>query len=274
MSPWEVYQACVTSLVNAGLAVIPNQHMLFPGWCCSEADCQGLWYNGSWPVPTYLACWQLVAERFASENLVVGYDLHNEPRPSRVNGELLVPSWGDGNQPTDIWLMYMGTIRRIQALAPGKLWFCEGLNYASNLAPAAAFPVGIPGTVYSLHDYSWFHPSGQNLTAYYNQMDAAGGYLVLDGQAPLWVGEFGANTDVATASLDTGWLADFLSWAQARRLHWCWWQLSAQAVKGTEPVTNTPKSQDGQRESYGLLSGHDWLGDQSDMLALLAPLMS
>ena len=52
-TPWAVYQAVTESLAAAGLAVIPNCQLLFPGWCCSGADCNGLWYNGNWPAATF-----------------------------------------------------------------------------------------------------------------------------------------------------------------------------------------------------------------------------
>lgn len=273
LSPWEVYQECVTALTGAGLAVIPNQHLLYPGWCCSEADCNGLWYNGSWPASTFTACWELVTRAFAGNPLVIGYDLHNEPRPATVNGQLLTPSWGDGNAATDMRLLYHDTITALQQASSSKLWFCEGLDYAGDLTRAGAHPVGIPGTVYSMHDYSWYnHPQGQSQAAYFAQMDANGGYIPESGQAPLWVSEFG--TDLGTAaSMSGGWMANLLAWIAARGVHWCWWQLSAQQVKGTEPVTNVLKAADGQRETYGLMSGQDWLGDQSEVLGLLAPLM-
>lgn len=273
LSPWQVYQACVTSLTAHGLAVIPNQHLLFQGWCCSQADCNGLWYNGSWPASAFASCWALVANAFAANPLVIGYDLHNEPRPATVNGTLLTPTWGDGNAATDMQQIYSSTAAQLRAAGGTKLFFCEGLAYAADLTAAGAHPVPGPGVVYSMHDYSWYHPSGQGLTPYYNQMDANGGYLIVGGTAPLWIGEFGANTDVSRGSLDTGWLANFLSYANARDLHWCWWELSAQLVKGTEPVTNVLKASDGTRESYGLMSGQDWQGSQSEMLTLLRQIM-
>ena len=50
-TPMQVFDACVEALTGAGLIVIPNCHMLDPGWCCSEADGNGLWYNRplAWP---------------------------------------------------------------------------------------------------------------------------------------------------------------------------------------------------------------------------------
>ena len=51
LTPWAVYQAVTESLTAAGLAVIPNCHLLYPGWCCSDADCNGLWYHATGPPP-------------------------------------------------------------------------------------------------------------------------------------------------------------------------------------------------------------------------------
>jgi hypothetical protein len=104
-------------------------------------------------------------------------------------------------------------------------------------------------------------------------MDAAGGYIPLNGQAPLWIGEFGIDLG-SWANMTSGWMSNFLSYAAARNLHWCWWELSAINVRGTEPTTNVLKSHPGDREEYGLMQGQDWLGDQAEMLSLLAPLMT
>ena len=272
-SPWQVYQECVAALTGAGLAVIPNQHLLFQGWCCSEADCNGLWYNDNWPASTFTGCWQMIAEAFAGNPLVIGYDLHNEPRPATIGGTLRTPSWGDGNAETDFQRLYADTIPLLRAAGGQKLYFCEGLSYAADLTKAGAQPVGTgSGTVYSLHDYSWYHPAGQSQAAYNAQMDAAGGYIQVNGQAPLYIGEFG--TDLGTYSnMTSGWLTQFLSWAQARQVHWCWWELSAISALGIEPVTNEVKARDGDRASYGLMQGQDWDGTQTTMLRLLEPLM-
>jgi endoglucanase len=273
LTPWGVYQQLVADMTAAGLYVITNQHLLFQGWCCSSADGNGLWYNGSWPSSTYTAVWNMVATAFAG-NPMVGYDLHNEPRPATVNGTVLTPTWGDNVWATDMQRIYNYTAGQIRAIDPDALLFCEGLNYAGDLTKAGAYPVTGPGIVYSLHDYSWFHPGGQSLTDYYNQMDAAGGYLVLQGKAPLWIGEFGISTDQSTAGLNTGWFPQFLSYAQARVLHTCWWELNATAVLGIQPVTNITEASPGQRESYGLMSGQDWQGSQADVIAMIEPLMS
>lgn len=274
MSPWEVYQAVVESLTDHGLAVIPNQQLLYPGWCCSANDCNGLWWNGSWPASTWTSCWQLVADEFAANQLVIGYDLHNEPHPASIGGTVYTPSWGDNNPQTDMRQLYAETIPILRAAGGTKLFFCEGLNFAADLTEAAAHPVGTgAGTIYSLHDYSSYsHPPGQTQQEYFSQMDAAGGYLQVDNEAPLYLGEFGVDLGYR-ANFNSGWMANLLDYIAARNLHWCWWELSAQMVKGTQPCTNILEWNDGDREPFGLMAGQDWLGDQTEMLALLQAVM-
>lgn len=275
LSPWQVLQVLVTDLTAAGLYVILNKHLSYPGWCCSDADNNGFWYNDNWPSSTFTDCWVLIAERFAG-NPMVGYDIHNEPRQATIGGSVRTPAWGSGGNgsfPADFQAMYRNTGLRIRAADPDCLLFCEGLKYAGDLAGWRDTPVGIPGAVASMHDYSWFHPVGQSQADYEAQMDANGGYLVTGNQVPLWIGEFGSNTDAPLASMRSGWLPQFIAYAAKRNLHWCWWELSATAVRGTQPATNAVKMQAGQREAFSLMAGQDWLGTQTALLDMLAPIM-
>lgn len=265
---------CPTTGLGSWVARDEDGRIFITGNCCSNADNNGLWYNSAWPPSTFFSVWSMLASVFR-DNPMVGYDLHNEPRPADIGGRVLTPSWGDGNPATDMREAYQGAADLIHAVHPGALVFCEGLGYGADLSQAEGHPVTGPGVVYSAHDYPWYgHPAGQSLIAYYDQMDASCGYLVRNNVAPVWIGEFGTGTDGPPAALDTGWFQHFLSYADARGLHTCWWELSATAVKGTQPVTNMILVQEGQRESYGLMSGQDWLGSQTDVLALLRPLLS
>jgi endoglucanase len=275
LTPWEVYCQLADDMTAAGLYVILNQHLLYPGWCCSQADCNGLWYNDNWPSSTFTNTWLLVADQFAG-NPLVGYDLHNEPRPATIGGKLLTPSWGDGNAATDFRQLYQNTISRLRAVEGGisHLMFCEGLAYAGDLSKAGAHPVTGANIVYEAHDYPWYH-TGQTQAQYNAANDAGWGYLAAGGKAPVWIGEFGANTDVSTAAQDSGWLEWFLAYYASRPLAGaCWWELSATDVLGTEPTTNVVKAQPGAREGFGLMSGQDWAGSQADILAQLAPVLA
>ena len=137
-----------------------------------------------------------MAARYRSNPLVAGMDIMNEPRRSRVGGRVLTPAWGTG-RTTDIAAMYTAAGNLIHEVSPEVLIICEGLGFAADLAGVARHPVRLkrPGkVVYSLHDYSWFHPREQPRAAYLEQMHRAGGYLLSERIAPLWIGEFGIGT--------------------------------------------------------------------------------
>ena len=125
-------------------------------------DESGLWFNDRWPAGKFFAAWQGMAARYRSNPLVAGMDIMNEPRRSRVRGRVLTPTWGTG-PATDIAAMYTAVGNLIHEVSPEVLIICEGLGFAADLAGVARHPVRLerPGkVVYSLHDYSWFHPGG------------------------------------------------------------------------------------------------------------------
>lgn len=281
-TPWEIYGQLVDDMTAAGLYVVLNRHLAFAGWCCSEDDVNGFWYNDNWPSSTFTNTWLMLAGRFAA-NPMVGFDLTNEPRKAVIGGAVRTPAWGTGNSgayPADFRVLYQATIDRIRAVTPGleHLAFCEGLSFAGDLTGWRAHPVGRRNVVASAHDYPWFHrhadQSPQTQAEYNAQNDAKFGYLPEQGLAPLWIGECGSNTDAATADFSHGWFPNFLAWMRAHpEVGWCWWTVNATEQQGTEPGTNIVKVKDGGREGFGLLAGQDWRGSQSDTLALLASIM-
>ncbi len=271
-TPMQVYDACVEALTGAGLIVIPNCHTLDPGWCCSEADGNGLWYNDRWPAAKFFAAWQDIAARYASNPLVAGMDIMNEPRRARVGWRVRTPTWGTGDK-TDVAAMYTTVGNLIHEINPHPLIICEGTSFAADLTGVARHPVRLehPGkVVYSMHDYSWFHPGGQSRSAYFDQMKKAGGYILGDQSAPLWIGEFGNDTrSLANFGLgpspqggqgDSGvWWNNIEAWLTEHDVDWCWWALNPTQPKGTIPVTNQHRSNWGDPEGYGLLAP-DWRG--------------
>ena len=263
-TPWQVYAACVKALTGAGVMVIPNCHLLSPGWCCAQDDANGLWWNQKWPASAFTSTWQTVAAALADDPLVIGYDLKNEPRKATVNGKTYSPSWGDGDSRTDFRRMYSDTATSILEADPRALFFCEGLSFAGNLTGAPSKPVtpSAPSrVVYSLHDYSWFHPSGLSEGDYAKAMKKASGSLLADKKAPVWIGEFG---DTNNGNLG-GWLGNFLTWARKTDADWCWWQLDGTNVQGTNPETGKRVMTLGQPASYGLFNP-EWTGPSNQAL--------
>jgi endoglucanase len=287
-TPWQVYQACVAALTGAGLMVIPVFHMLDQGWCCADNDLNGLWWNSAWTAAQFTSTWQTVATAFATDPLVVGYDIKNEPRRATLNGTTYQPSWGDGNGLTDFCQMYSQVGAAIQAADRTALLFCEGLSYAGDLrgpAKSQVTPATAGTVVYEAHDYSWYHPSGQAVTDYVTSMDTKVSYLLTQGTAPVWVGEFGTANDslaaiwtssaVGAASPNEAslgvWFQNFLAWARQRDVDWCYWLLNGTMVSATTPGTGKLQWAAGDRSGYGLFA-QDWSGASSP--ALLEALQS
>ena len=259
-TPMQVYDACVEALTGAGLVVIPNCHTLDPGWCCADDDEQGLWFNDRWPAGRFFAAWQQLAARYRSNPLVAGMDIMNEPRRSRVGRRILTPAWGSG-RTTDLAAMYTMAGNLIHEVSPDVLIICEGPGYAADLAGVARHPVRLerPGkVVYSLHDYSWFHPREQPRAAYLEQMHRAGGYLLSERIAPLWIGEFGIGTG-SLAGFSGVWWNNFEAWLTENDVDWCWWALNGTQPRGTVPVVGRHRSRWGDGEGFGLLAP-DWRG--------------
>ena len=259
-TPMQVYDACVEALTGAGLVVILNCHTLDPGWCCADDDEQGLWFNDRWPAGRFFAAWQQLAARYRSNPLVAGMDIMNEPRRSTVGRRVLTPAWGSG-RTTDLAAMYTMAGNLIHEVSPDVLIICEGPGYAADLTGVARHPVRLerPGkVVYSLHDYSWFHPREQPRAAYLEQMHRAGGYLLSERIAPLWIGEFGIGTG-SLAGFSGVWWNNFEAWLTENDVDWCWWALNGTQPRGTVPVVGRHRSRWGDGEGFGLLAP-DWRG--------------
>ena len=280
-TPLQVYDACVEALTGAGLIVIPNCHTLDAGWCCSDHDQQGLWFNIRWPAARFFSAWQGMAARFESNPLVAGMDIMNEPRRSTVGWRVLTPTWGS-RPKTDLAAMYTMAGNLIHEVSPDVLIICEGLGFAADLTGVARHPVRLerPGkVVYSLHDYSWFHPAGQRRQAYFTQMRVNGGYLLDEEIAPLWIGEFGNDTRSLdnfgrTTSPPAVWWNNIEDWLAEHDADWCWWPLNPTQPRGTVPVTGQHRSGWGDPEPWGLLTP-DWRGVANpavlDILTQLIP---
>ncbi|HEY1625364.1 MAG TPA: cellulase family glycosylhydrolase [Streptosporangiaceae bacterium] len=271
-TPLEVFDACVEALTGAGLIVIPNCHLLDRGWCCSNDDQNGLWFNDAWTAAQFTAGWQAITTRYKSNRLVAAMDIKNEPRQATLNGTTLTPSWGTGAS-TDFMAMYTATGDAIHKIDPDVLIICEGLAYGGDLTPVAEHPVTLsqPGkVVYSMHDYPWYHAANQAESAYLSQMEKAGGYLLTNQIAPVWLGEFGideggmANFALGPTSqagtAQTGvWWTNIYNWLTQTDGDWCWWGLNPEHPKGTTPNTGQLQFNWGDRAGESVLSA-DWTG--------------
>lgn len=242
------FDPVVAAAKRRGLKLILANHTNEPGrgpqdnWGAQQKN--GLWYDlggasddtdgggnrGTTTDARFLADWVTVAQRYAGNDTVIGFDLRNEP--------LAIPrgsTWGTGDPKTDIRLMYERVGNAILAVNPHVLIIAEGpQNYRGSAAGVGPAPWGdlslaerapvrlnVPNRlVYSVHDYppyvSGARPAGgpSKVAA----MNRTWGYLVTRHIAPVWVGEMGANFDgsyenenVAESRLWAKTLVDYLN---------------------------------------------------------------
>jgi endoglucanase/chitinase len=196
-------------------------------------DCLPIPDPGTVTLARYVSDWATVAQTFAGNPTVIGFDLTNEPHLfptywSPPGGS----TWGDGSA-TDLRAMYSQAAAAIQAVDPGALIIAEGIenwtgtlfNGGTPLIPGYAdlttvvtYPVTLPDPaqlVYSVHDYP-NTISGVTPDSGATKIKGATqnwGYLVVKGIAPVWIGEMGASLDgVGPDSNSSSKLKDEQAW--------------------------------------------------------------
>jgi endoglucanase len=216
----------IAAIAGTGLRLILDNHTNEAGTPADGFGSQqinGLWYdlggrsngtNGAGVPGTvtdakFLADWVTVARHYAGNDVVVGFDLRNEPQ--HYGNQC---TWGDGNIDSDIRLMYQRVGNAIQQVDTAKLIIAEGpQNWKSSFAGLGPAPEGdltlvkakpvlldTPDkVVYSVHEYPNYHPNSGPVAI--ERMNYVWGYLVSQNIAPVWIGEMGASLD---GSVDAG----------------------------------------------------------------------
>ena len=187
----------VKGATDRGLMVLLDRH---------RPDSQGqseLWYTSTVSEKQWIDDWTMLAGHYKGNPLVIGGDLHNEPRGQAT--------WGDGNEKTDWRAAAERAGNAVLQANPDWLIVVEGVDkvgddqywWGGNLMGAKDNPVRLSQPdqlVYSAHDYGpgvyrqgWFDAPNfpENMPdlwtkhwAYLNQTDTA----------PVLLGEFGGRS--------------------------------------------------------------------------------
>lgn len=194
----DVFNACVEAMTDAGLAVIPNNHITNAHWCDGKNLCDSSWKNDQYgPIcnirqttETWIDHWITIMKPFVDNPLVIGADLRNEPRG--LWGTMRWTQWAAAAEQASEALL---------ALNPDWLMFVEGVSSANDCSGARSRPIRLSvenRVVYSSHVYQW---SGWSTLVPYHKrpypsfasdMERNWAFLLRENVAPVWVGEFGA----------------------------------------------------------------------------------
>jgi endoglucanase len=140
-----------------------------------------------------IALWRKLADRYADEPWIGGYDLINET------------NW---NLPGNAQLkqLYTDIIQTIRAVDNNHIIFIEGNWFANDFTGLT--PPFDDNMVYSFHKY-WSH-NNQNSIQW--MLDLRNQYNI-----PIWCGESGENSNV--------WFTDAIKLFETNNIGWAWWPM-------------------------------------------------
>jgi len=148
-----------------------------------------------------IALWRKLAERYASEPAIGGYDLLNEPNWT-FEGKDKNGKEDASNQP--IWELYKALTKAIREVDTNHMIIIEGNGWGNNYN-------GFPGPwddnmVMSFHKY--WNPNTEEAIARFLALREKYG-------VPLWLGESGENNNQ--------WFRECVALMEKNHIGWSWW---------------------------------------------------
>lgn len=228
-TPIEVMDAIVTEAGKQGLMIILDSHRL------NNQRIPPLWYGDGFTEWDWIRAWAMLAERYKDQPNVIGADLKNEPHGKAT--------WGTGDRKTDWRLAAERAGNAVLNVNPNWLIFVEGIEenvpgqklkkhwMGGNLEGVKKWPVRLDRAnklVYSPHEYgpkvfahTWFDATDfpKNMPKIW---DTSFAYIVREGIAPIWVGEFGGR-EVDRTSKSGQWQNAFVEFLSQQRMGFAYW---------------------------------------------------
>ena len=243
----QILDAIIAQAGALNLKVILDNHRSEAG---DSAESNGLWYTGQYPESAWINDWTALAQRYANNPTVIGFDLRNEPHNANSGGSC----WDCGGA-NDWHLAAARAGNAVLSINPNLLIFVEGTDaynndytwWGGNLEGVQNSPVtlSIPNQlVYSAHEYgpheyqqSWFN-GNTTYSSLASVWSTHWAFITQNNIAPVWLGEFG-TTNNASDIQDNGAgsqgqyfqsLVQFLG-ADAT-LNWTYWALNGEDTYG------------------------------------------
>ncbi len=151
-----------------------------------------------WTVPFHqdrtVEIWKKIAERYANEAWIAGYDLLNEP---------VLPA---GFTNLDLRNLFRRIAQALREVDSNHILFIEGNTFATDFRDLTPPLFYGPNIVYSFHKY-WSETSQATIQDYLNMRE--------NWNVPLWMGESGENSNP--------WFYETIQLLEAKNIGWCWW---------------------------------------------------
>jgi endoglucanase len=150
-----------------------------------------------------VALWRKLAERYANEPWIGGYDIINEPNWGFEDPKDTRGTSEKKNEP--LRKLMIDITKAIREVDTRHIVIIEGNGFGNNYR--GVLPVWDNNMVLSFHKYGNF-----------NTTDAIRNFLNLRDQhnVPIWLGESGENSNT--------WFAEAIHLAESNDIGWAWWQ--------------------------------------------------
>jgi hypothetical protein len=176
----------------------------------SDGSQAGLWQQPDKYQPWAIDIWRTIAQRYANETAVGGYDLLDEPIP--------VPGHESQVRP-----FYVKVTQAIRSVDRNHIIFVEGTGYAMKIdGMKDILPPWDKNLVYDFHKYAFGHDyKGMNDLRHFRDVRRN-----LD--VPIVNGETGENSDA--------WAHSMAKYARKNGIGWVWWTYK-KVDRKTQPYT-------------------------------------
>lgn len=154
-----------------------------------------------------VALWRKIAERYASEQWIGGYDILNETNWTFPEG--------NNSQMRELFGRITDAIREVDRK---HIIFIEGNSFAND--HSGLTPPWDDNLVYSFHKY-WSGTTDGDLDWIKQLRD--------EHNVPLWMGESGENSNT--------WFTDFITTCENNNIGWSWWPVKKNSINN---VLNVP----------------------------------
>lgn len=165
-----------------------------------------------------IALWRKLAQRYAGDPSIGGYDIINEPNWGFDDPKDTRGTKEKTNKP--LRTLMMRITAAIREVDPNHIIIIEGNGFGNNYN--GIFPLWDSNTVLSFHKYG-------------NYNTEASIHNFLDWQdknnVPLWLGESGENSNT--------WFTEAIQLVESRNIGWCWWQLKKMGINNPLEIKQT-----------------------------------
>ncbi|KAL0874280.1 hypothetical protein Bca101_023985 [Brassica carinata] len=222
LSIFNAFQEVVSNLGQNGLMVILDNHLTYPGWCCSDNDLDAFFGYPNFDPVVWAKGLSKMATLFRNVTNVIGMSLRNEPRGKR-------------DYP-DLWFRFMPKgAEAVHGANPEVLVIVSGIDFDTNLSFLRDRFFNVSFTdklVFEQHWYSFSHEGGAWVKHNSNDICAKiigevthnGGFL-LDRGFPLILSEFGTDERGVDVS-GNRYMNCLVAWAAEKDLDWAVWALT------------------------------------------------